>query len=74
MVTAKGNAPVSVFGLPASCLHCGGKLHLVNTSTNCSLAVGIMECDDCRRSYEVTCRMQPMVAERSVRRRMARVS
>jgi hypothetical protein len=50
---------VTVFGLPAGCPCCAGPLRLVNTTSNESLAVGIMRCDPCRREFEVTCRIVP---------------
>lgn len=62
----------TVFGLPATCLHCGHGLHLVNTTTNCSLAVGIMKCGQCGREYEVTCRMSLLAtSRRTMNRRKA---
>lgn len=45
-----------VFGLPASCLRCGGELSLINSAGEGDLAVGIVECV-CGRQYELTVRM-----------------
>jgi hypothetical protein len=35
-------------------------LVLVNSTTNGSLAVGIMRCEPCRKEFEVTVRLNPL--------------
>lgn len=46
------------FGLPCSCLQCGGELGLVNTAaTSGNLSIAILACDACRKEWEVSMRM-----------------
>jgi transcription elongation factor Elf1 len=50
---------VTVFRLPVSCPSCASDVVLVNTTTNGSLAVAVVECHPCEREWEVTARLVP---------------
>ncbi len=45
------------FVLPISCPTCASDVVLVNTTTNGSLAVAVVECHPCERELEITSRL-----------------
>lgn len=67
---------MTVFRLPATCLQCAGPLALVNASANDTFGVAILECEPCRRQWELSMRLsvhrtpeQMRDAEKTARRR-----
>lgn len=47
------------FTLPVSCVHCAGRLDLVNATTQGLLSIAVVECEPCDRQFELTIRIQP---------------
>jgi hypothetical protein len=45
------------FILPATCVQCAGALTLVNSTASGLLSVAILECEPCRRQWEVCIRI-----------------
>lgn len=48
---------MTTWGLPMSCLYCGGPLLYLNGTGSGTLAVTVVACDPCNRQYEVTTRL-----------------
>lgn len=68
---------MTTWGLPMSCLACGGEFESVNATSNGVLAVSIVQCRSCRRSFEITTRLRAFIshdatAARRQRERRAR--
>lgn len=53
------------FLLPISCPKCAADVGLVNARSNGLLSIAIVECDPCRREWEVTSRLLPHGPSRS---------
>lgn len=63
---------MTTWGLPMSCLACGGAFGHVNGTTNGVLAVAVVKCSDCHRSYEITTRLRAFISEDAKRQRAHR--
>ena len=61
------------FGLPISCLHCGGTLDVVHSIAHFGTeALAVLECRECRRQWTVACQMRLHAKPASVNARKYR--
>lgn len=50
---------MSLYTVPISCPTCAADVELVNARSNGLLSIAIVECDSCRREWEITSRLLP---------------
>lgn len=59
-------------GLPVGCIACAGTCRLVNSTSNGQLAIGVVECQDCYRQWEISARIIPHAIPQDEYNRRAR--